>query len=294
MMQNKNFLEEIKFQIRHGKMTNKLIIINVGVFVLIQLLMATQRLTETPNDFLINNVFGLDTHLSGFLRRPWGLITSIFSHFDLWHLLFNMLFLYFAGKFFETIFDQKRLLATYLIGGIIGGLVELLAHLIFFNNSSNSPFVVGASGSIMAIFAAIAFYSPNTKVMLFGVLPIRLFILAIFFLLKDIIGIGQEDGIAHFAHIGGAILGVLSVQKTYSKRNIITFTLNIFNNLSTFNFSANKKTSKTFRAKSDEAYNYEKKIKQEKTDVILDKIAKSGYESLNKSEKDFLFNQSNK
>ena len=293
-MQNKNFLEEIKFQIRHGKMTNKLIIINVGVFVLIQLLMAIQRLTESKDGSFINNIFGLDTHIGGFLMRPWGLITSIFSHFDLWHLLFNMLFLYFAGKFFETIFDQKRLLATYLIGGIIGGLVELLAHYIFFQNSSNSPFVVGASGSIMAIFAAIAFYSPNTKVMLFGVFPIRLFILAVFFLLKDIIGIGHEDGIAHFAHIGGAILGIISVQNTYSQRNIITFTLKIFKNLSTFNFGSKKQTKKTFRAKSDETYNYEKKMKQEKTDVILDKIAKSGYESLNKAEKDFLFNQSNK
>jgi len=293
-MQSKNLLEEFKFQIRHGKMTNKLIIINVGVFVLIQLLMAIQRLTETPDDFLMNNIFALDTQIGGFLMRPWGLFTSIFSHFDLWHLLFNMLFLYFAGKFFETIFDQKRLLATYLIGGIIGGLVELLAHFIFFHNSSNSPFVVGASGSIMAIFAAIAFYSPNTKVMLFGVFPIRLFILALFFLLKDIIGIGQEDGIAHFAHIGGAILGVVSVQNTYDKRNIITFILKLFKNLSTFNFGVRKETSKSFRAKSDAAYNYEKKMKQEKTDVILDKIAKSGYESLNKAEKDFLFNQSNK
>ena len=292
MLQNKNFIEEIKFQIRHGKMTNKLIIINVGVFVLIQLLMAIQRLKGSTDVSLINNIFGLDT--SGFLMRPWGLITSIFSHFDLWHLLFNMLFLYFAGKFFETIFDQKRLLATYLIGGIIGGLVELLAHYIFFHNSSNTPFVVGASGSIMAIFAAIAFYSPNTKVMLFGVLPIRLFILAVFFLLKDIIGIGHEDGIAHFAHIGGAILGVISVQNTYSQRNIITFTLKLFKNLSAINFGTKKKTGKTFRAKSDATYNYEKKMKQEKTDVILDKIAKSGYESLNKAEKDFLFNQSNK
>ena len=122
--------------------------------------------------------------------------------------------------------------------------------------------------------------------------------LAVFFLLKDLLSLGMEDGTAHFAHLGGALLGVLSIYQLHKSSNVINktqmimdrliaFFLNVFKSKPVFSKSNN-------RFKSDEEYNYESKNKQDTIDVILDKISKSGYDSLSKKEKDFLFKQSKK
>ena len=107
------------------------------------------------------------------------------------------------------------------------------------------------------------------------------------------IGIGSDDHIAHFAHLGGATFGILSIRNIQSNKNILNRLQKIIEDLK-LTFKGKKKTKNTefSKVKTDEEYNYERKLRQEKTDVILDKIAKSGYESLSKSEKDFLFNQS--
>jgi membrane associated rhomboid family serine protease len=295
MNQSRNLIEELKYQLNHGTMTNRLIIYNVFVFILIQLITAIVKLTSTQSLFLIelnNNLFSLDTSLIGFIQKPWGVFTSIFSHFGLWHLFFNMLFLYFSGQLFEQIFDKKRLWQTYIFGGISGGFFEILSHYIFPSFQYSEHIVVGASGSIMAIFTAIAFHSPNIRVSLFGIIPVRIYIIAIFFLLNDLIGIANPaDNVAHFAHLGGAIFGLLSIQSLHSKNNILNVLGNFFDKIPTFKKSSASKGTKT-RFKTDDEYNLEKKKRQERTDAILDKISKSGYESLTKEEKDFLFNQS--
>jgi hypothetical protein len=202
---------------------------------------------------------------------------------------------------FESLFDQKRLWYTYLIGGIAGGILEVLAHLIFPALQGEAVVIVGASGSIMAIFSAIAFYRPNTIVNLFGIVPIRIIWLAGIFILTDLLSLGMNDGTAHFAHIGGVLIGMLSVQNIYSSSNLINRVqmlgdkiISFFKNL----FSADKKLkvkkggTRTEQFKTDEDYNVEAKTRQAKTDAILDKISKSGYDSLTKAEKEFLFNQS--
>ena len=195
---------------------------------------------------------------------------------------------------FEQLFDKRRLWQTYLFGGITGGLLEIIAHYIFPSFQNSEHIVVGASGSIMAIFTALAFHSPNIKVNLFGILPIKIYFIAVFFLLNDLIGISNpQDNVAHFAHLGGAIFGMISIQSLHSKNNILSVLGRFFDNMLIF-IKGNKK-SKTYtntRFKTDEEYNLDKKTRQEKTDAILDKISKSGYESLTKAEKDFLFNQS--
>jgi hypothetical protein len=114
--------------------------------------------------------------------------------------------------------------------------------------------------------------------------------------LKDLIGLGSNDNIAHFAHLGGAIFGLISIQNMYSKNNIINVLYRVFGNIKNV-FTFNKPKTPKFTTtrggiKKDEDYNLEKKKRQGKTDEILDKISKAGYESLTKEEKDFLFNQS--
>ena len=292
MVQKRNLFEELKHQLSNGSMTNRLVIINICVFLCIHLLLAIGKINGSYNIVeWVQNIFTLDATLMGSLTKPWGFLTSIFSHFGLMHIIYNLIFLYFAGNLFERYFNARMLLTIYLFGGLTGGLAEVLSATFFF--PYNFHMVLGASGSIMAIFAALAYYSPNTKVYLFGILPIRLFILALFFFAKDLIGIGDAaDNTAHFAHLGGALFGVMAMQNLNTPKNILTKLDNILSSIQNGikKFSSTKVYEK--KVKTDEEYNYEKKKKQDKTDQILDKISKSGYDSLTKEEKDFLFNQS--
>jgi membrane associated rhomboid family serine protease len=292
MQHSRNLIDEIKHQLTHGTMTNRLIIYNVIVFVIILLVNAVLSLSVSQIT-LSEYLFALDTDLLGFIQKPWGILTSIFSHFGLWHLIFNMLFLYFSGQLYEQIFDKRRLWQTYLFGGIAGGLLEIAAHYLFPSFQNTDNVVVGASGSIMAIFTALAFHSPNIRVSLFGIMPVKIYFIAIFFLLNDLIGISnQSDNVAHFAHLGGALFGLISIQSLHSKSNILNILAGFFDRMKkSVNSNKSQRSSKS-KFKTDEQYNLEKKIRQEKTDAILDKISKSGYESLTKEEKDFLFNQS--
>ncbi len=276
-------------------MSNRLIIGNVMVFILIHLLLALGRIDGSDQMVsIVSDVFTLTASWEGILYKPWGLITNMFSHFDLFHIFSNMIFLYFAGRLFEQYFDGKKLLIVYICGGLLGGLSEIVSSSVLFPNEEIHT-VLGASGSVMAIFAALAFYSPNTKVFLFGMFPVRLFVLALFFLATDLIGIGNaNDHIAHFAHLGGALFGIIAMQNVHSEKNILRRIENLWSRLKGL-FKKKPKVyyTRSDQHKSDEQYNLEKRKRQEKTDRILDKISQSGYESLSKEEKDFLFKQSN-
>jgi membrane associated rhomboid family serine protease len=294
-MQGRNFIEELNYQLRAGTMTNRLIIVNVCVFLAILLLKKSLLLFNIDpiiSDGWIHQLFDLNSSIPAFIRAPWGLVTSIFTHEQFGHLLFNMLFLYFSGRFFEQHFSRKKLWLTYLFGGIAGGILELLANNLFPALQGTNVVILGASGSIMAIFTAMAFYQPNIQVSLFGIFPIRIYFLALFFLFKDLINIGTDDQIAHFAHLGGAIFGLLSIQNLHSSKNILTRLEGVLLRIISF-FKPKEKVKRTkTRFKTDEEFNHEKHLKQVKMDQILDKISKSGYDSLTKAEKDFLFNQS--
>ena len=157
MNNNRNIFQELKQTFLQGKMTHRLIIVNVAVFVLIQIHLAIFRLGVLVSEDLPNTLFTLDTNLTGFLHKPWGLITSVFAHFDLFHLFSNMLFLYFSGKFFEQIWSGKQLLICYILGGIFGGIAEIAVQTIFYSTENNGALVIGASGSIIAIFIVFLF-----------------------------------------------------------------------------------------------------------------------------------------
>lgn len=304
MYTERTFIDDVRYQFRHGGMTIRLLILNSGVFLGIQLLLVISRLIGGETGLfvseLLRSVFALQTSPLDFITHPWGLFTSIFSHFGLWHFLFNMIFLYFSGRMFEQLFDQKRLLYTYLLGGIAGGLFELLAHSIFPALQGNGSVIVGASGSIMAIFAAIAFYRPNMTVMVFGLFPVRIIIIAGIFILSDLVSLGMPDSTAHFAHLGGVIIGMWSIRSLHSSNNIINRTQRIGDAIARFfrTLFSRKPKMKVQQGgrtgKTDEDYNMLAKERQEKIDRILDKISKSGYDSLTKAEKDFLFQQSKK
>lgn len=312
---HRTFTEELRYQYQHGGMHIQLIALNTLVFILISLGLGIGKLTKTEDQTadVLNAIFTLNTSANGFLAHPWGLFTSIFAHFSFLHFLSNMFFLYFAGSMFQSFFTGRRLLHLYLVGGIAGGIIELSAHLVFPGLNPllidpltgqlirHTDIIVGASGSIMAIFIAMAVYRPNLQVNFIGIIPVKLILIAAIFVLSDLIGLGnKDDSTAHFAHLGGALIGFISVQQLHSSYNIINMSETFGQRISRFFSNLFKPSSKLKverggrPVKTDEEYNLEKKLKQEKIDKILDKISKSGYESLSKAEKDFLFSQSKK
>ena len=299
----RNLLNELKYQYKNGGSTIKLIFINVSIFLIINIINVFFSLVMNNEsvfiDFFTYHISGLHTNLIDFIKHPWGLFISIFSHYDFMHLLFNMIFLYFSGKIFEQIFNSRRLILIYIIGGLTGGIFEVIAHTIFPKLQIFNDIIVGASGSIMAIFIATAFYRPNLKLNLFGILPVRIILLAGIFITFDLLALGKEDGTAHFAHLGGSIIGLISIKNINKPNNLINLSDNfwnrfikLFKNRNT-KLKIHKKNSNNKRFKTDEEYNLDNKNRQDKIDKILDKISKSGYESLSKKEKDYLFKQSN-
>jgi len=303
MQTEHSFSDILKNQWRTGGMTVRLISINVCVFLFLGFLEVLDRLIGGNSfQFYLSstfNFFHLDTTFTNFIFAPWTIVTSIFAHVKIFHLLTNMLMLYFAGQLFEQLLDGKRLLYTYLLGGIFGGVLEIVAHLLFPNLGHTQ--VIGASGAIMAIFAALAFYRPNLKVMFFGLFPIKIIVLAGIFILFDFLSLGVSDGTAHFAHLGGVVFGLISIKNLHSRSNIITVFQRFIESIGGFFQTLFGKRTPKMKVqkggrhpnfKSDEEYNLDAKQRQIQTDAILDKIAKSGYESLSKAEKDYLFKQS--
>lgn len=290
-------IEQIKFQFRSGSMTIKLLIVNVAVFFVAQLIDAIERLQTTApaavdalgyeQTRLIEYLFSLPTNLPDLALQPWTILTSLFAHFGLLHLLGNLLFLYFAGSTYERFFGSLRLFQLYLIGGFAGNLTEILAHQIFPALQGGAYSIVGASGAIMALFMALAVSQPQLQVQLFGIIPLRIYMIALFFFLKDLSSLGTSDQIAHFAHIGGALFGFWSVQQYWHIRLSRPWLgIQLKSNNPKF------KVKKGGRPLTDDEFRANKKERQEKLDAILDKISKKGYDALSKDEKDFLFQQS--
>ncbi len=293
-------IDRLKHQYKNGGMHIRLITWNLAVFLFIQLASLFGSSYGSVEN-LITRLFTLQSSLGAFLLSPWGLLTSVFSHFSFMHLLFNMVFLYFTGQMFLQFFSGKKLLYTYVFGGIFGGLIQILVGLLPLNILESGALVVGASGSIMAVFIALAVYRPQLKVYLFGVFQVPLFALAILFVLKDVFSIGSNDGVAHFVHLGGALFGFISVRNITSKQNTLNWLIassesvkvrimSLFSPRKLRKIEGRKPATKL----TDEEFNETKKMTQEQIDAVLDKISRSGYDSLTKKEKEFLFKQSSK
>lgn len=303
---NRTFSDEIKYQWNNGGMHIKLIGVNLAVFVLINVLIVIGSLSvssgvSNPVLSVIYSIFTLHGDINGFITHPWGIFTSIFAHFDFMHIAFNMLFLFFIGRFFLMYFSNQRLLYTYILGGILGGVFQIIAYSLFPALQGTQTFVVGASGAVNAIFMAVAFYRPMEVVHLFGLIRVKMIYLALIFFFMDLLQMGASDNVAHFAHLGGAVFGIISIRNIASKNNVINFTRTTVENLKASlkgkpKMKAQKGGKSTSynatKRQSDEEYNLNKKQKQAEIDAILDKISKSGYDSLTKKEKQVLFDQS--
>lgn len=289
--------DDIRLTFRKGNNLTKLIYINVAVFILITIVAVI--------GFLLNNniisektleLLSVPASLKVLLARPWTLITYMFTHKDIWHILFNMLWLYWFGRIFLEYLDERKLVAVYLLGGICGALVYIISFNVFpaFTSVVADSAAIGASASVMAIVVAIAVYVPDytVQLFLFGRIKIKYMALAIF-VLTSVMDFSVNSG-GKLAHIGGAFFGYFytinlkqghDIGKGFNK--IIDFFVTMFKPRKRLKVT-HKKVATEFE------YNKIRAEHQTKINLILDKISKGGYDSLTKEEKEALFKESQK
>ncbi len=286
---------KFKREFKKGTILNKLIYINVGVFLFFSILGVLSFMFQFDITLLLEKLY-LPANNSRLLSQPWTFITYMFLHNGFLHLLFNMVWLHFGGKLFLQYLKPKQLLSTYILGGVSGGLLFVIAYnyIPALQAYSFGALAMGASASVLAIIVAIATYTPNYSVQFPFIGFVKLKHIAIFSVALDIISIPKGNTGGHIAHIGGALFGYISI-KQMRKGNDFSkgFSSFLERLINTFKPKSKLKTVHK-RAKSDYDFNKEKSAKQKEIDIILEKIANSGYESLSKEEKATLFSASKK
>jgi len=290
-------IDEIKESFKKGSTLTRLIYINLAVFILVNLVEAIFFLSNNHarfSDFLVQLAVPAD--LSLLLKRPWTLVTYMFTHKGFVHILFNLLWLFWFGKVFLEYFDGKKLVGVYILGGLSGAFFYILAFNLFpvFNQYLILSIALGASASVTAIAIAVASYVPNYTWNLLFIGPVRIIYVAIaVFIISSLIEFSENTG-GKIAHIGGAIFGYLYTVR-YKQGKDMTRGINRFLD-KVFDLLRPKPRIRVTHRKSETDMDYNKRKSDEQKDVdrILDKIAKSGYSSLSAREKEILFRQSKK
>ncbi len=297
--QNNNTGEMLRKIFLGKNVLSRLILINTVVFILANITGVVAWLIKsepvagaTP----LGSILALPADLTTLAIMPWTVFTYMFLQIGFFHILFNMIMLYFGGLIFQEYLSQKKLLLTYIMGGLTGALFFVAAFNMFpvFNDVLPVAVAMGASASVLAIIIAISTYVPDYTVHLFFFGRLKLKYLAIAFIVIDLLSIQRGNPGGHIAHLGGALWGFLYA---FTLRNG-TDIYGIFKNIKFSGFSKRRQpkftTHKSGRPLSDDQYNKRKVATQKEIDHILDKISKSGYSSLTKSEKELLFKTSKK
>jgi membrane associated rhomboid family serine protease len=295
-----SIINDLKLQYKVGGIVQRLMFWNIGLFALPMVLFSVLRLSNVdisavdwtdayPGDWLC-----LSSNPADLLWKPWSIIGYSFLHAGFFHLLFNMMMLYFAGRLFLTFFTQKQLFAVYILSAIFAGLVFIAGYNLIPALTGTWAGMVGASAAIMAILVATAVYSPNYQIRLMLIGTVKLWHVAIVFVVLDLINASVENTGGHLAHLAGALFGFIYIKLLQSGTDLsrgVSGTISFFGNL----FKSRKEAPFT-KVHRNAAPQYHrntavkpKDITQKQIDDVLDKISKSGYDSLTKAEKDFLF-----
>jgi len=286
-------IERLKYEFSKGTTLIKLIYLNVGVFVLGLILNFFAHLFGSEIQPVILKYFALHADGIEFITKPWTLLTYSLFHSGFGHILFNMMLLFLGGQIFLQYLNQRQFLSLYILGVIAGGLFFVVSINVFplFSNPAVYS-IIGASAGAMAVIVAIATYVPNYTVRLFLIGNVKLWHIAVFFLLLDLLQFNSGNEGGHISHIGGALIGYIYAKQLRKGKDIGAWINNMIDKITDlFKPKAHpfKKVYKNETPRDDYEYNLSKKQHEEKIDVILGKISKSGYESLTSEEKEFLF-----
>ncbi len=305
---NSSIIDDIRHQFRYGNVVNKLILINIAVFLAIRMLHLVMylgagiSLEVFENDYVTWLMF--PSSFKDFLWQPWTLISYMFLHTSFMHILMNMIVLYIFGKLLLGFLGDRQVLPIYVLGGIAGAVLYMLIFNISpaFQNISSSH-MLGASAGVMAVMLAMCTMQPNYQIMLFFIGAVQVKYIAAVFILIDLLKIFQENPGGHIAHLGGALFGFIYIKQLQKGNdlgnglnNLIDFLVTVFKpgpKKPKVVYRNEKKQAETRAANNGKVRKPNKTAMepqiQAKIDAILDKISESGYNSLTKEEKDFLF-----
>ncbi len=285
-------LDQLKLFFKQKNSLVNLFKINILIWLPIAIISLFSALFESSFSNDLINWLAVPSGFNNLVVKPWTIFTYMFLHKDFFHILLNMLMLYFGGILFVQYIGERKIIKTYIWGGIFGAIFYILAFNTFpaFQMLVNHSYALGASASVLAILIAVSTFTPETNVQLVFLGNVKLKYIAIVLVLIDLLSIEKGNPGGHIAHLGGAFYGFIfgvNLKRNFFRLPNLKFK-NPFRKERKLKFSKNEK-----RPISDEDYNEMKSEKQKKIDFILDKISKSGYDKLTKEEKDFLFRSSN-
>lgn len=282
-----SIIDDLKLQYKIGGITNKMIYWNVGLFVpfFIYFNLFNGGFYEYPNWLAVSS------EPEVVLTRPWTLLSYAFFHSGFLHVFFNMMVLNFTSRLFLTFFTQKQYLGLYFLSVIFAGLAFLLSF--YFLGKSST--MVGASAAIMALLVATTTYQPLMEIRLMLIGNVKLWHITAVLLLIDLMQIQLNNTGGHIAHLSGAFFGFIYIKLLQNGTdlskivdNVINFFYSIFDRKQKTPFKKVHVSSKRNAPKRESKIVMKDKTQQQ-IDEILDKISQSGYDSLTKEEKEFLF-----
>lgn len=292
--------DDIKKMYRESNMVGRFIMVNVAVFLAVNLVGLIEVLTQTAI-FNVVHWFAAPSDPIDLAMKPWTVISYMFLHERFWHLFWNMVMLYFSGRIFFDLLGARRFVNTYFVGGLAGLALFILFYNIFpaFEAQRGAP-IMGASASVLAILVAVATYTPNYTIFLPIIGAVRLKWIALLFVVLDFISIrtGVNAG-GHIAHLGGALWGFLWARQLGRGRDISAW----FDTVVGIALAiiprrkmrvAHSKSRPSGNTGPSRASSSKVRNEEEVIDEILDKISKSGYDSLTEREKEILFRASKK
>ena len=289
--------DQIKQHLKQTDVLTRFIYINGGLFLVAILIEIIDFLFQQEGLLIgvVHKNLSLPASLSNLIWKPWTLLTHMFYHGSgFTHLAFNMISLYLGGRLFIQFLQSRKLISTYILGGLSGAFLYILSYNIFPVFAAGLPFymALGASASTTAIIIGIASYVPNYEVRMPFIGFVKLKYLALSFVLIDLINITSSNSGGHIAHLGGALYGFLYAMQLKKGKDwsegfytVVNAIKKPFAKEPTLRKVYSKPTNNTTRSKP--------KPKQE-LDQILDKIGQSGYDSLTAEEKEFLFKMGKK
>jgi len=265
---------KINLYISGLNIVEKIILFNITVY-LLPFVLKTVLFLFNIKGLSIVNWFTIDATLSEFILKPWSILTYGFIHGSFSHIFWNMLILYYFGNILKNIFGEKLILNLFLSGIVAGGLTYLISYNLFPVFKGVNSVMIGASAGVMSVLFFLAAYDPQYRIRIIF-FDIKILYIALFLFFYDIIQIPLNNSGGHIAHIGGALWGYYYSVKYNNGSDLVNSILSYF--------KKNTNNKPSVKSKTDN-----KSFNQDKIDEILDKISDSGYDSLTKSEKEYLF-----
>ncbi len=284
---------DLTYKVKNGGAFMHLIAINIALFITINLVSLVLFLFNKSAIFNYEfvNYVAVPASLTNLMHAPWSLFTYMFIHYDVWHILGNMLMLYFAGRLFQDILGSFRVWTNYIIGGVFGAVLMIIFYNVFpvFEGARALSYTVGASASVLALLVVVTIYYPSmvVRVILFDV-PLKYLTLGL--IVIDVISINKGNAGGHIAHLGGALWGVIYARNLKNGYDLTAW----LSSLSTaYDRKHNAKHLKVVHSPRMQEQQQKETIaadnKQKRMDELLDKISKTGYDSLTLDERDTLY-----